>query len=79
MSATERVRDERVMQGAAAAALSAAAVKARLLAVEEERKMFAVAVQMMELQLGKLEAKLHHLEQYESILDRERGEVRVRT
>ncbi|XP_078580267.1 SWI/SNF complex subunit SMARCC2-like isoform X2 [Branchiostoma floridae x Branchiostoma japonicum] len=57
---------------AAAAALSAAAVKAKHLAAVEERKIKSLVALLVETQMKKLEIKLRHFEELEAIMDRER-------
>ncbi|XP_070174621.1 SWI/SNF complex subunit SMARCC2-like isoform X2 [Littorina saxatilis] len=57
---------------AAAAALSAAAVKAKHLAAVEERKIKSLVALLVETQMKKLEIKLRHFEELETIMDRER-------
>ncbi len=63
------------LQSAAAAALSAAAVKARHLAAAEERKIKSLVALLVETQMKKLEIKLRHFEELEAIMDREREAV----
>merc|ERR1712077_69791 len=60
------------LQGAAAAALSSAAVKAKHLAAVEERKIKSLVALLVETQMKKLEIKLRHFEELETIMDRER-------
>ncbi|XP_076339637.1 SWI/SNF complex subunit SMARCC2-like isoform X1 [Tachypleus tridentatus] len=57
---------------AAAAALGAAAVKAKHLASVEERKIKSLVALLVETQMKKLEIKLRHFEELEAIMDRER-------
>jgi SWI/SNF related-matrix-associated actin-dependent regulator of chromatin subfamily C len=57
---------------AAAAALSAAAVKAKHLASVEERKIKSLVALLVETQMKKLEIKLRHFEELEAIMDKER-------
>ncbi|XP_052059233.1 SWI/SNF complex subunit SMARCC2-like isoform X1 [Mytilus californianus] len=57
---------------AAAAALSSAAVKAKHLAAVEERKIKSLVALLVETQMKKLEIKLRHFEELETIMDRER-------
>ncbi|XP_048579542.1 SWI/SNF complex subunit SMARCC2 isoform X2 [Nematostella vectensis] len=57
---------------AAAAALAAAAVKAKHLAQVEERKIKSLVALLVETQMKKLEIKLRHFEELETIMDRER-------
>ena len=51
---------------AAAAALGAAAVKARHLASNEERKIKGLVAQLVETQMKKVEVKLRHVQVRES-------------
>lgn len=60
------------MQSAAAAALSAAAVKAKHLAAVEERKIKSLVALLVETQMKKLEIKLRHFEELETTMERER-------
>ncbi|XP_057376091.1 SWI/SNF complex subunit SMARCC2-like isoform X2 [Daphnia carinata] len=60
------------LQSAAAASLSAAAVKARHLAAAEERKIKSLVALLVETQMKKLEIKLRHFEELEAMMDRER-------
>ncbi|KAK3105371.1 hypothetical protein FSP39_023629 [Pinctada imbricata] len=57
---------------AAAASLAAAAVKAKHLAAVEERKIKSLVALLVETQMKKLEIKLRHFEELETIMDRER-------
>jgi len=65
-------RAEADVTTAAAAALSAAAVKAKHLAAVEERKIKSLVALLVETQMKKLEIKLRHFEELEAIMDRER-------
>ena len=60
------------LQSAAAAALSSSAVKAKHLAAVEERKIKSLVALLVETQMKKLEIKLRHFEELETIMDRER-------
>lgn len=60
------------LKNAAASALAAAAVKARQLALNEEKKIKSTVTLLVETQLKKLEIKLRHFEELEAIMDRER-------
>lgn len=60
------------LQSSAAAALSSAAVKAKHLAAVEERKIKSLVALLVETQMKKLEIKLRHFEELETIMDRER-------
>uniref|UniRef100_A0A8C4NHU1 SWI/SNF related BAF chromatin remodeling complex subunit C2 n=1 Tax=Eptatretus burgeri TaxID=7764 RepID=A0A8C4NHU1_EPTBU len=68
----ERDLGEGNLATAAAAALAAAAVKAKHLAAVEERKIKSLVALLVETQMKKLEIKLRHFEELESIMDRER-------
>lgn len=57
---------------AAAAALAAAAVKAKHLAAVEERKIKSLVALLVETQMKKLEIKLRHFEELETTMERER-------
>lgn len=63
---------EAELKNAAASALAAAAVKARQLALNEEKKIKSTVSLLVETQLKKLEIKLRHFEELEAIMDRER-------
>lgn len=57
---------------AAAAALASAASKAKHLAAVEERKIKSLVALLVETQMKKLEIKLRHFEELETIMDREK-------
>lgn len=57
---------------AAAAALASAAAKAKHLAAVEERKIKSLVALLVETQMKKLEIKLRHFEELETIMDREK-------
>eukprot|EP00795_Rhopilema_esculentum_P014212 gene14212-5222_t len=57
---------------AASVALSSAAVKAKHLAQVEERKIKSLVALLVETQMKKLEIKLRHFEELETIMERER-------
>ncbi|XP_059175655.1 SWI/SNF complex subunit SMARCC1-like isoform X2 [Physella acuta] len=61
-----------VVSTAAAAALASAAVKAKHLAAVEERKIKGLVALLVETQMKKLEIKLRHFEELETIMDKER-------
>uniref|UniRef100_A0A803TVY2 SWI/SNF related, matrix associated, actin dependent regulator of chromatin subfamily c member 1 n=1 Tax=Anolis carolinensis TaxID=28377 RepID=A0A803TVY2_ANOCA len=63
---------------AAAAALASAATKAKHLAAVEERKIKSLVALLVETQMKKLEIKLRHFEELETIMDREKEAVRLR-
>ncbi|XP_040583362.1 SWI/SNF complex subunit SMARCC2 [Lepeophtheirus salmonis] len=60
------------LQSASSAALSSAAVKAKHLASVEERKIKSLVALLVETQMKKLEIKLRHFEELETIMDSER-------
>ncbi|XP_032831421.2 SWI/SNF complex subunit SMARCC2-like isoform X2 [Petromyzon marinus] len=64
--------DASITATAAAAALIAAAAKAKQLAAVEERKIKSLVALLVETQMKKLEIKLRHFEELETIMDRER-------
>lgn len=64
--------NEANIQAAAAAALAAAAVKAKHLAAVEERKIKSLVALLVETQMKKLEIKLRHFEELETTMERER-------
>ncbi|CAL1608425.1 unnamed protein product [Knipowitschia caucasica] len=68
----EREAGEGNLATAAASALAAAAVKAKHLAAVEERKIKSLVALLVETQMKKLEIKLRHFEELETIMDRER-------
>ncbi len=70
--AQEKLIQDGQLQSAAASALSAAAVKAKHLAAVEERRIKSLVAQLVETQMKKLEIKLRHFEELETIMDRER-------
>uniref|UniRef100_A0A3Q2NMB7 SWI/SNF related BAF chromatin remodeling complex subunit C1b n=1 Tax=Fundulus heteroclitus TaxID=8078 RepID=A0A3Q2NMB7_FUNHE len=71
-----RVMELELVEGsvstAAAAALSSAASKAKHLAAVEERKIKSLVALLVETQMKKLEIKLRHFEELETIMDREK-------
>ncbi|KAJ9584608.1 hypothetical protein L9F63_021050 [Diploptera punctata] len=68
----ERLVKDAQLQSAAAAALAAAAVKAKHLAAVEERKIKSLVALLVETQMKKLEIKLRHFEELETTMERER-------
>nr|XP_023013071.1 SWI/SNF complex subunit SMARCC2 [Leptinotarsa decemlineata] len=68
----EKAMKDSEMQSAAAAALAAAAVKAKHLAAVEERKIKSLVALLVETQMKKLEIKLRHFEELETTMERER-------
>lgn len=71
----DKVVKEAHLSTAAAAALGSAAVKAKHLAAVEERKIKSLVALLVETQMKKLEIKLRHFEELETIMDRERETV----
>ncbi|XP_061885440.1 SWI/SNF complex subunit SMARCC1-like isoform X2 [Entelurus aequoreus] len=63
---------ESTVTTAAAAALASAATKAKHLAAVEERKVKSLVALLVETQMKKLEIKLRHFEELETIMDREK-------
>uniref|UniRef100_A0A671UVR3 SWI/SNF related, matrix associated, actin dependent regulator of chromatin subfamily c member 2 n=1 Tax=Sparus aurata TaxID=8175 RepID=A0A671UVR3_SPAAU len=63
---------------AAAAALASAATKAKHLAAVEERKIKSLVALLVETQMKKLEIKLRHFEELETIMDREKEAVSLK-
>lgn len=68
----DRLIKDAKLQAAASTALSSAAVKAKHLAAVEERKIKSLVALLVETQMKKLEIKLRHFEELETIMDRER-------
>ncbi|CAF1687881.1 unnamed protein product, partial [Adineta ricciae] len=60
--------NDKDIKAAAASALAAASVKAKYLASIEERKIKSLVAQVVEMQIKKLEIKLKHFEELESIM-----------
>merc|ERR1712001_252741 len=71
-TAKDRLIKDGQLQGAASAALASAAVKAKHLAAVEERKIKSLVALLVETQMKKLEIKLRHFEELETIMDKER-------
>merc|ERR1719203_1530080 len=71
-TAQDRLIKDSQLQSAASAALASAAVKAKHLAAVEERKIKSLVALLVETQMKKLEIKLRHFEELETIMDRER-------
>ena len=63
------------LQKAAAVALSAAAVKAKHLATQEERKIRSLVAVLVDFQLKKMELKMKQLDELEVMLEKERETV----
>ena len=70
-TAFDRLIKDGQLQSAASAALSSAAVKAKHLAAVEERKIKSLVALLVETQMKKLEIKLRHFKELETIMDRE--------
>merc|ERR1712152_99184 len=68
----DRLIKDSKLQAAASTALSSSAVKAKHLAAVEERKIKSLVAVLVETQMKKLEIKLRHFEELETIMDRER-------
>jgi len=68
----DRLVKDGQLQSAASSALASAAVKAKHLAAVEERKIKSLVALLVETQMKKLEIKLRHFEELETIMDRER-------
>lgn len=75
VSEKDKLMNEAQLSTAAAAALGAAAVKAKHLAAVEERKIKSLVAFLVETQMKKLEIKLRHFEELEAIMDREMESV----
>lgn len=75
----EKAFKDSEMQSAAAAALAAAAVKAKHLAAVEERKIKSLVALLVETQMKKLEIKLRHFEELETTMEREREGIYEKT
>jgi SWI/SNF related-matrix-associated actin-dependent regulator of chromatin subfamily C len=73
----DKLSNEASLSAAASAALGSAAVKAKHLAAVEERKIKSLVAFLVETQMKKLEIKLRHFEELESIMDREMENVSI--
>lgn len=73
--AKEKTPNEKDLSTAAACALGAAAVKARHLASIEERKIKALVSVLIDTQLKKLDIKMKHYEELETLVDKERDTI----
>jgi hypothetical protein len=60
---------------AAATALGAAAVKAKSLAAEEEKRIKSLVTSLIDTQLKKLDLKMKHFEELEALIDKERDTI----
>lgn len=67
--------NNKVLEKAAAAALGAAAAKAKLLADHEEREIQRLVYDAVETQLQKLDLKLNQFEELEALMEKERQEI----
>merc|ERR1719369_538717 len=76
-TAKDRLIKDGQLQGAASAALASAAVKAKHLAAVEERKIKSLVALLVETQMKKLEIKLRHFEELETMMDRERESLEL--
>jgi len=73
----EREIPKGTLKTAAASALGAAAVKAKYMAYIEERRIKSLVAQLVETQMKKLEIKLRHFEELETIMERERDQLEI--
>jgi len=73
----ERDIPKGTLKTAAASALGAAAVKAKYMAYIEERRIKSLVAQLVETQMKKLEIKLRHFEELETIMERERDQLEI--
>lgn len=71
----EKQLNEQNLSTAAACALGAAAVKAKHLASIEERKIKSLVSVLIDTQLKKLDIKMKHYEELETIVDKEREQI----
>lgn len=71
----EKPLNEQHLSTAAACALGAAAVKAKHLASIEERKIKSLVSVLIDTQLKKLDIKMKHYEELESLVDKERDTI----
>ena len=67
--------NEQNLSTAAACALGAAAVKAKSLAAEEEKKIKGLVSSLIDTQLKKLDLKMKHFEELEALIDKERDTI----
>lgn len=67
--------NNKTLEKAAAAALGAAAAKAKLLADHEEREIQRLVYDAVETQLQKLDLKLNQFEELEALMEKERQEI----
>lgn len=74
-TATSGKTNEKDLSTAAATALGAAAVKAKSLAAEEEKRIKNLVSTLIDTQLKKLDLKMKHFEELEALLDKERDTI----
>lgn len=67
--------NEQHLSTAAATALGAAAVKAKSLAAEEEKRIKSLVSTLIDTQLKKLDLKMKHFEELEALIDKERDTI----
>ena len=67
--------NEQNLSTAAACALGAAAVKAKSLAAEEEKRIKSLVSTLIDTQLKKLDLKMRHFEELEALIDKERDTI----
>lgn len=67
--------DEEELKKAAAVALAAAAVKAKHLATQEERKIRSLVAVLVDFQLKKMDLKMKQLDELETMLEKERETI----
>lgn len=67
--------NEQNLSTAAACALGAAAVKAKSLAAEEEKRIKSLVSTLIDTQLKKLDLKMKHFEELEALMDKERDTI----
>ena len=70
----ENLSDEELKK-AAAVALAAAAVKAKHLATQEERKIRSLVAVLVDFQLKKMDLKMKQLDELETMLEKERETI----
>ena len=66
---------EEELKKAAAVALSSAAVKAKHLATQEERKIRSLVAVLVDFQVKKMELKMKQLDELENMLDKQRDTI----
>lgn len=71
----EKIVNEKNLSTAASCALGAAAVKAKHLAAIEERKIKSLVSVLIDTQLKKLDIKMKHFEELETLIDNERDTI----